>query len=50
LYHRVKRGDTLWEIARAHDVTPEELRRWNDLGRQVKLQVGQELMIRLSES
>jgi membrane-bound lytic murein transglycosylase D len=49
-YHRVKRGDTLWEIARVHDVTPEELRRWNDLGRQAKLQVGQELMIRPSKS
>ncbi len=50
LYHRVKRGDTLWEIARVHDVTPEELRRWNDLGRQAKLRTGQDLMIRLSES
>jgi membrane-bound lytic murein transglycosylase D len=50
LYHRVRRGDTLWEIARIHDVTPEELRQWNDLGRQVKLQVGQELMIRLNKS
>ena len=50
LYHRVRKGDTLWEIARIHDVTPEELRRWNDLGRQVKLQVGQELMIRLNKS
>ncbi|PTL35222.1 hypothetical protein CLG94_11010 [Candidatus Methylomirabilis limnetica] len=50
LYHRVKRGDTLWAIARIHDVTPEELRRWNDLGRQAKLRTGQDLMIRLSES
>ncbi|MGB4781021.1 LysM peptidoglycan-binding domain-containing protein [Candidatus Methylomirabilis sp.] len=50
LYHRVKRGDTLWAIARVHDVTPEELRRWNDLGRQAKLRAGQDLMIRLSES
>ncbi len=50
MYHRVKRGDTLWEIARTHDVTPEELRRWNDLGRQAKLRAGQDLMIRLSES
>ena len=50
LYHRVKRGDTLWAIARIHDVTPEKLRRWNDLGRQAKLRTGQDLMIRLSES
>ncbi|MBZ0160671.1 MAG: LysM peptidoglycan-binding domain-containing protein, partial [bacterium] len=49
-YHRVKSGDTLWEIARAHDVTPDDLRQWNDLRRQATLQVGQKLMIRLSES
>lgn len=52
LYYRVKSGDTLWEIARTHDVTPEELHRWNDLKHQATLQVGQKLklMIRLSES
>lgn len=48
--YRVRRGDTLWEIARIHDVTPDELRRWNDLGRKTTLWVGQELKIRVSES
>lgn len=48
--YRVRRGDTLWEIARVHDVTPDELRRWNDLGRKATLLVGQELRIRVSES
>jgi membrane-bound lytic murein transglycosylase D len=43
--YKVKRGDTLWEVARAHDVTPEELRRWNDLAQRAKLRVGQELTI-----
>ncbi|CBE69844.1 MAG: LysM peptidoglycan-binding domain-containing protein [Candidatus Methylomirabilis oxygeniifera] len=48
--YRVRRGDTLWEIARVHDVTPDELRRWNDLGHKTPLLVGQELRIRVSES
>jgi membrane-bound lytic murein transglycosylase D len=48
--YRVRRGDTLWEIARVHDVTPDELRRWNDLGHKAPLLVGQELRIRVSES
>ena len=48
--YRVKQGDTLWEIARLHDVTPEELRRWNDLAQRAKLRVGQELTIHLSRS
>ncbi|HWQ70092.1 MAG TPA: LysM peptidoglycan-binding domain-containing protein [Patescibacteria group bacterium] len=50
LYYRVKKGDTLWEIARVHDVTPGELRRWNDLGHKATLWVGQKLMIHVSES
>jgi len=48
--YKVKRGDTLWEVARAHDVTPEELRRWNDLAQRAKLRVGQELTIHLGRS
>jgi len=48
--YRVKRGDTLWEIARSHDVTQEELRRWNDLTHRAKLRVGQELTIHLDKS
>mgnify|MGYP005833044871 FL=1 len=28
---RVEHGDTLWSIARAHGVRPEQLRRWNKL-------------------
>jgi len=42
----VKRGDTLWAIARAHAVSPEDLRRWNNLSRDVGLRPGRELAIR----
>jgi len=48
--YRIKRGDTLWEIARSHEVTPEELRRSNDLTHRAKLRVGQELTIHLDKS
>ena len=42
----VKRGDTLGAIARAHAVSPEDLRRWNNLSRDAGLRPGQELEIR----
>lgn len=48
--YRVRRGDTLWGIAKVHDVTPSDIRRWNDLGHRATLLVGQELRIRISES
>lgn len=39
----VRRGDTLWEIARVHGVSAEDLRRWNGLSREANLRPGQEL-------
>ncbi|MFI5340646.1 MAG: LysM peptidoglycan-binding domain-containing protein [Candidatus Methylomirabilales bacterium] len=41
----VKRGDTLWTIARAHAVSPKDLRRWNNLSRDAALRPGQQLQI-----
>jgi LysM repeat protein len=43
----VKKGDTLWDIARAHDVTPKELQAWNDLNGK-RIYAGQELVIHAS--
>jgi len=43
--HIVRRGDTLWGIAKAYAVTPEDLRRWNDLGTKTKIQPGQPLRV-----
>jgi membrane-bound lytic murein transglycosylase D len=40
----VKRGDTLWDIARAYDVTPRDLQAWNDLNGK-RIYAGQELVI-----
>jgi len=46
----VKQGDTLTEIARAHGVSLEDLRRWNGLARDAMLQPGQTLRILPSSS
>jgi peptidoglycan lytic transglycosylase D len=40
----VKPGDTLWDIARAHKVKPDDIRKWNNLRRNT-LYAGQELII-----
>lgn len=42
--YRVKRGDTLFDISRAHGVTVEQLRTWNDL-RGSAIRPGQRLKI-----
>ncbi len=41
----VKRGDTLTGIARAHAVSPEDLRRWNGLSSKAAIRPGQELRV-----
>ncbi len=40
----VKPGDTLWDIARAHKVKEDDIRKWNNLRRNT-LYAGQELII-----
>ena len=44
--HEVVRGDTLFEIAKAHDVTVAELKEWNGLSSDL-IEVGQILEIRV---
>jgi membrane-bound lytic murein transglycosylase D len=41
----VKKGDTLWDIAKAHGISPNDLKDWNDLERN-KIHEGQELRVR----
>ncbi|HEY9115470.1 MAG TPA: LysM peptidoglycan-binding domain-containing protein [Bacteroidales bacterium] len=44
--HIVKKGDTLWDIARMYDgVTVDQIKKLNKLGNSSKLQVGQKLKI-----
>ena len=46
LRYRVRPGDTLWDIARAHDVSVRALARWNGMAPGDPLSVGRELRIR----
>jgi membrane-bound lytic murein transglycosylase D len=43
--YRVRRGDTLWDIARAHRVGVKRLAAWNGLGRRDTLHPGQALVV-----
>ena len=45
VYHRVRRGDSVWKIARRHRVSMKKIRRWNRLGRRTLLQPGQRLKV-----
>jgi membrane-bound lytic murein transglycosylase D len=44
--HRVRSGDTLWEIARRYDVSVSELRSWNSMGSRSAIRPGQQLRVR----
>ena len=47
IYHKVKYGDTLWEIARQYNgVSQRDLMRLNDLSNAREIQVGQYLKIK----
>ena len=43
--YRVRAGDTLFDIARSHDVSVSELQKWNELGRNGRIQVGRTLYV-----
>lgn len=44
--HQVRRGDTLWGIARRYDVSVSQLRSWNSLSSRSAIQPGQRLRVR----
>ncbi len=50
IIYTVRPGDTLWDIARAHNVTVSALRRANSLGRRDAIHPGDRLRINLSDS
>ena len=41
----VRRGDTLYSIARAHGVDHRDLARWNNIANPAAIEVGQELRV-----
>lgn len=50
LRYRVRRGDSLWKIAREFGVRVEDLRRWNRLPSRSVLHPGQELEVRTAHA
>lgn len=48
--YTVRRGDSLWSIARRHQVTVNDLLRWNELDENSVLRPGQTLTIRTGEN
>ena len=48
LTYTAKKGDTLWSIAAAHQVTVGQLRTWNKLSEKQKVSIGQVLIIKPS--
>ena len=43
--HRVKKGDTLSEIATKYGVKTSDIQAWNDMGRKTRIQVGSSLKV-----
>ncbi len=44
VYRKVKRGDSLWKLARRHKTTVKNLRKWNHMRRRSLLKPGQKLI------
>jgi membrane-bound lytic murein transglycosylase D len=45
IVYTIKKGDSLWEIARAHNVTVSDLARWNNISSRSRLYPGNKLKI-----
>ncbi|MFP4133198.1 MAG: peptidoglycan DD-metalloendopeptidase family protein [Halothece sp.] len=43
--HKIQEGDTLWELSRLYDISPQELATYNDISLETVLQVGETLEI-----
>jgi len=48
-YYQVRNGDSLWTIAKQHDVSPEEIRQWNNLPDNM-IHPGNRLMLRVADA
>jgi len=47
-YYMVRRGDSLWTIARNHNITPDDIRKWNNLENDI-IHPGNRLLLRIAK-
>ena len=45
IFYHVRRGDSLWTIARKHNTSPEKIRQWNNLKNNV-IHPGSRLLVK----
>ena len=45
-YHEVKKGETLYSIAKRYGISVESLKQWNDLNSSNVISIGQQLIIK----
>ncbi|WP_020526835.1 LysM peptidoglycan-binding domain-containing protein [Flexithrix dorotheae] len=48
IHHTVKRGETIYKLARTYGVEPEEILNWNDLKKGAWLYVGDNIIIKMT--
>jgi membrane-bound lytic murein transglycosylase D len=48
-YYQVRSGDSLWSIARKHNISPEEIKRWNNLKNNT-IHPGDPLLLKLADT
>ncbi len=44
-YHTVRKGDTLWELAKKYHTSVSKIKRWNKMGRSNNLKLGKKLIV-----
>lgn len=45
VHYRVKQGDTLWDVSRAHSISVSQIARWNGISRHAVLHPGETLVL-----
>jgi membrane-bound lytic murein transglycosylase D len=45
LYHTIRPGDTLWDLAKKYNSTVEKIKKWNGINNSYKLKLGQRLIV-----
>jgi membrane-bound lytic murein transglycosylase D len=44
-YHVIKKGDTLWDLARKYDASVNQIKQWNNITNSYRLKPGQKLIV-----